>query len=75
MPRSQITIGKHVNRPLLYTSLLLIFCGAVIASKFDSWYAVLGGSVLAVVGCLFNHSSINWLVDSSKRRRWYTIFW
>jgi len=70
-----ITIGKHINRPLLYISLLLIFAGAVIASKFDSWYAVVGGAALAVVGCLLNQSSINWMEDSSKKRHWYRIFW
>lgn len=75
MPRATITIGKHVNRPLLYTSLLLIFAGAVIASKFDSWYAIVGGAALAVIGCLFNQSSINWMTDSTKRRHWYTVFW
>jgi len=31
----ELIIGKQVNRWQLFTSLLLIFSGAVIASKFD----------------------------------------
>jgi hypothetical protein len=74
MPVQRMYIGKDVNRPLLYASLLLIFAGAVIASKFDTWYAVVGGAFLAVMGCLLNQSSISWVTDTGKRRRWYNIF-
>jgi len=38
----------------------MIFAGAVIASKFDSWYAIAGGAALAVVGCYINQLSIKW---------------
>ena len=75
MPTQHIYIGKHVNRLLLITSLFLIFCGAVIASKFDSWYAVVGGAILAVVGCLINQASINWVTDTGVKKRWWQIFW
>lgn len=75
MPIQRMYIGKNVNRWLLYSSLFMIFSGAVVASKFDSWYAILGGAILAVVGCLLNQSSIKWVTDSGKRKRWYEIFW
>jgi hypothetical protein len=75
MPTHKIYIGKHVNRSLLITSLFLIFSGAVIASKFDSWYAVLGGAILAVVGCLMNQASINWMTSTGVKNRWWEIFW
>jgi len=38
----------------------MIFAGAVIASRFDSWYAIAGGAALAVVGCYINQLSIKW---------------
>ncbi len=54
------TRGK-VNHKLLWASLLLIFTGSVIASKIDSWYALIGGVALAVVGCYLNQKSIKWI--------------
>jgi len=56
-----MSIGKHVNRWLLFTSLLMIFTGAVIASRFDTLYAIVGGALIAVVGCYLNQHSISWL--------------
>jgi len=44
-------------------SLFLIFIGAVIASKFDEWYAILGGAIIAVVGCYLNQHSIKWIKE------------
>lgn len=61
MTIKSMTIGKHVNRWLLFTSLLMIFAGAVIASKFDSLYAIAGGALIAVLGCYLNQQSISWL--------------
>ena len=56
-------IGKNVNRPLLFTSLFMIFIGSVISSKFDYWYAIVGGAVLAVVGCYLNQLCIKWVTE------------
>lgn len=75
MPIERMYIGKNVNRWLLVTSLFLIFSGAVVASKFDSWYAIVGGAILAAVGCLINQASINWVTDTGVKRRWWQIFW
>ena len=75
MPEKLVYIGKNVNRILLFTSLLMIFAGAVVASKFDSWYAIVGGAVLAVVGCFMNQSSVKWVKNTGIRKRWFNIFW
>ena len=61
MPDKELFIGKRVNRWKLYTSLLMIFAGAVIASKFDSLYAIVGGALIAVLGCYINQESIEWM--------------
>ena len=63
MPIKRIYIGRHVNRWLLVTSLFMIFIGAVIASKFDYWYAVVGGAVVAALGCYLNQLSIKWVKE------------
>ncbi|MBA7650899.1 hypothetical protein ES703_58713 [subsurface metagenome] len=55
-----IDVEKHIIKWRLWTSLLMIFAGAVIASKFNSWYAIGGGTALAVVGCYLNQLSIKW---------------
>ena len=47
---------------MLGASLFMIFSGAVIASKFDSWYAIRGGATMAVVDCYLNQLSINWIM-------------
>ena len=75
MPIEKMYIGKQVNRWLLITSLFLIFSGAVVASKFDSWYAIVGGAILAAIGCLINQASIKWVTDTGVRKRWFEIFW
>ncbi|MBA7706633.1 hypothetical protein ES703_115488 [subsurface metagenome] len=54
-------IGKHVIRWKLYTSLLMIFAGSVVAAKFDGWFPLIGGIFIAVVGCHLNQQSIEWL--------------
>jgi len=64
MALKSMTIGKKVITWKLYTSLLLIFTGAVLASKFDCWYAILGGALMAVVGCYLNQQSIEWLSEN-----------
>jgi len=61
MALKSMTIGKHVIRWKLYTSLLMIFAGAVIASKFDSLYAIVFGALIAVAGCFLNQQPISWL--------------
>ena len=63
MPIKRIYIGRHVNRWLLVTSLFMVFSGAVIASKFDYWYAIVGGAILAVAGCYLNQLSIKWVTE------------
>ncbi|MBA7696849.1 hypothetical protein ES703_105501 [subsurface metagenome] len=75
MPTQKIYVGKHVNSWLLIISLFLIFSGAVVASKFDSWYAIVGGAILAVVGCFINQASVKWVTDTGIRKRWFNIFW
>ena len=44
MPRvtQVIDVEKYIIKWRLWTSLLMIFAGAVIASKFNSWYAIGG---------------------------------
>ena len=58
--RQVIDVEKYISKWRLWTSLLMIFAGAVIASKFNSWYAIGGGAALAVVGCYLNQLSIKW---------------
>ncbi len=62
MPRETMVVDveKYIIKWRLWTSLLMIFAGAVIASKFNSWYAIGGGAALAVVGCYLNQLSIKW---------------
>jgi hypothetical protein len=61
MALKSMTIGKRVFYWKLYLSLFLIFAGAVIASKFDSWCLIVGGALIAVLGCFLNQQSIVWL--------------
>lgn len=63
MALKSMEIGLKVIRWKLYPSLLLIFAGAVVASKFDSWFAVLGGALIAVFGCWLNQQSIVWVSE------------
>jgi len=63
MALKSMHVGPHKKLWLLGFSLFLIFIGAVIASKFDYWYAILGGATLAVVGCYLNHLSTKWLKE------------
>jgi len=56
-----LLLGKHVIRWKLYTSLLMIFAGAVIAGRFGGWYPLIGGTLIAVAGCHLNQQSIEWL--------------
>jgi len=56
-------IGENVNRWKLFFSLFLIFIGSVISSKFDCWYAIGGGAILAVLGSYFSTRSVRWLTD------------
>ena len=73
--RQVIDVEKYISKWRLWTSLLMIFAGAVIASRFDSWYAIAGGAALAVVGCYINQLSIKWqmkgpdklIVESSNK--------
>ena len=63
MPIKHIYIGKDINRWLLVISLFMILSSAVIASKFDNWYAIVGGALLAVVGCYLNQMSMKWVTE------------
>ncbi len=56
-------IGENVNRWKLFFSLFLIFIGSVISSKFDCWYVIIGGAILAVLGSYFSTRSVRWLTD------------
>jgi len=73
MPRVSGTLETRVKvvRKLLWASLLLIFFASVIASKIDSWYAVIGGAILAALGCYLNQKSIKLITavwpDSSPK--------
>ena len=62
----ELIIGKQVNRWQLFTSLLLIFSGAVIASKFDDWYAIVGGVAMATLGSYLNQAAIRWVTDNGN---------
>jgi len=63
MGERTMVIGKNTNRWLLFISLFMLFCGSVIASRFDRWYTILGGAILAVVGCYLNQRSIKWVTE------------
>ena len=63
----EFLVGQHVNKWRLWASLLMIFAGAVIASKFDAWYAIGGGAAMAVGGCYLNQISIEWLMTSRTK--------
>ncbi len=66
MPISKMYIGENVNRPLLYLSLLLIWGGSVVTSRFDFWGAIVGGAAIAVFGCYLNQRSIKWVTEGKK---------
>ena len=69
MPRvtTVIDVEKYVIKWRLWTSLMMIFAGSVIASRFDEWYAMVGGAALAVLGCYLNQLSINWKMKGSNK--------
>jgi hypothetical protein len=69
MALKSMTIGKNVNRRLLAFSLLMIFCGSVIASKFDSWCAIVGGAILALAGCYLNQLSVKWITEGKESKQ------
>ena len=54
-------IGRRVKRWKLYTSLLMIFAGSVVAAKVEGWLPLIGGILIAVVGCYLNQQSIEWM--------------
>ena len=66
MPIKDIVIGENINHKLLWTSLMMIFVASVIASRFDSWYAIVGGAVLAMFGCYLNQRSVKWVTKGDK---------
>jgi hypothetical protein len=63
MSLKNMYIGKNINRSLLSFSLFLIFIGSVISSRFDCWYAIIGGAILAAGGCYLNQLSIKWVTE------------
>ncbi len=75
MGREHVVIGKQSNRLLLVISLIFIFAGAVIASRWNSWYTILSGAILAVIGSLMNQASVNWVTNKAVKKKWYRIFW
>ncbi len=62
----RIEIGENINKPLLYILLLLIWAGSVIASRFDYLATIIGGALLAVVGCYLNSRSIKWVTTHKE---------
>jgi hypothetical protein len=56
-------IGENINKPLLWVSLMLIWGGSVITSKFNAWYAILAGATIAILGCYLNQRSIKWVTE------------
>jgi hypothetical protein len=64
MSLKTMTIGENVNRWKLFSSLFLIFIGSVISSKFDCWYAIGGGAILAAAGSYISTRSIMWVTEN-----------
>ncbi len=64
MSLKTMTIGKNVSRPLLALSLFLIFIASVVSSKFDCWYAMLGGAIMAAAGSYISTLSIKWVTEN-----------
>ena len=62
-----IELGKNANRLLLYLSLLLIWTGSVVSSRFDSWGFIVGGAAIAVLGCYLNQRSVKWVTGSETK--------
>lgn len=60
---ARIEIGENVNRWLFYSSLLLIWGGSVLSSRFDCWGTILGGAAVAVLGCYLNLRSVKWVTE------------
>ena len=61
-----VEIGENVSRPLLYLSLLLIWGGSVVSSRFDWWGTIIGGAAIAVLGCYLNLRSVKWVTQRKK---------
>jgi len=66
MPIRTMEIGENVNRCLLVLSLLMVWGGSVVSSRFDSWYTIIGGAAIATLGCYLNLRSVKWVTESKK---------
>ncbi len=63
-----MVIGENINRWLLFGSLLLVWGGSVLSSRFDSWYAIVGGAAMATLGSYLNLRSTKWVTTQKKVR-------
>jgi len=77
MARVTITFSQKVYRWQLIISLLLIFGGAVVVSKFDSWYAIVGGGAMATLGSFLNQAATVYMGydKTAKNKKWFNILW
>lgn len=66
MPIKRMEIGENVNPWLLVLSLLMVWGGSVVSSRFDSWYTILVGAAIAALGCYLNLRSVKWVRESKK---------
>jgi hypothetical protein len=66
MPIRKTYIGENINPWLLVLSLLMVWGGSVVSSRFDSWYTIIGGAAIATLGCYLNLRSVKWVTESKK---------
>ena len=66
MPIKTTYIGENVTWWKLILSLLMVWGGSVVSSRFDSWYTIIIGAAIAALGSYLNLKSVKWVTESKK---------
>ena len=69
MALKSMTISPDIKPKRLFVSLALIFVGAVITSKSDSWFFIIVGALIAVYGCFLNQKSVLRLSKDKDKKK------
>jgi len=65
--RTKTIIGENINKPMLWGSLLLIWGGSVLSSRFDDLRIIFAGAGVAALGCYLNLRSVKWVTDVKSK--------